>query len=232
MPAIVMCKECDKKAIREFLQKEIDECIESIDDGECTIEETETGLEIEYPVGEIYGYTSDYVQMIGSVFSLLKEKYPDVGIEGIAYEDETITACTFGPYFRCKPEDARLTMVYEWQICTECGKIIIEDTFYNSSQWDFEEGNIECICSPSCAMLHALSEYCSELQGNASIDEDTIEELWDDENLIKQILWDRVCENIDEYMDDLKANKDRFVAIIEKVNIDDEKMKILKKIID
>ena len=232
MPAVVRCNEKDKKSIKEFLQKEIDECIESIDDGECIIEESNIGLEVEFPIGEIYGYTSDYVQMIGSVFSLLKEKFPDVGIEGVAYEYETITAGTFGPYFRCEPEDKYLDITYEWQACTECGKIVLEDTFYNSSQWDFEEGNLECICSPSCALLHALSEYCSDLEGNASVDEDTRDELWEDENKIKEILWDMVCDNLDDYIDELKENKERFIPILEKETLTDEQKDVLRKIIE
>lgn len=232
MPAFVVCDKKDKEKIKEILQKELEECVEEIDGGEVLITDNDTGIEVEFPIGEIYGYTSDYVQCVGYTFDKLKRDFPNIGIEGIAYEYETITAVTFGPYFHCKPEDKDLTIIYEWQICTECGKIITTDTLYNSSQWDFEEGNIECICSPTCMLLHVLSDSWTEVQGNASIDDDTREALWENEDAIKEIFWNRILENLDEYMKDFKANKDRIAPMMEKDNIDDEHIELLKKILN
>ena len=232
MPAFVTCDKKDREKIKEILQKELEDCVEEIDGGDVLIEEVDDGLRVDFPVGEIYGYTSDYVQCVGYVFQGLKKNFPNIGVEGLAYEYETITAVTFGPYFHCKPEDEELTIDFEWQMCTECGKILTTDTLYNSSQWDFEEGNTECICSPTCMLMHVLSDSWTEVQGNASIDDDIREELWEDEDAIKEIFWNRILENLDEYMKDFKANKAKIASMMEKDNIDDEHIELLKKILN
>ena len=102
------------------------------------MEEIDGGLEVTFPIGEIYGYSSDYVQNISYVFAGLKKKYPDIAICGLAYEYETIQEATFGPYFHCTAEEKELNVTYEWQECATCGKVITTDAFYNSSQRDFE----------------------------------------------------------------------------------------------
>ena len=52
------------------------------------------------------------------------------------------------------------------------------------------------------------------------------------EDAIKEIFWNRILENLDEYMNDFKANKDRIAPMMEKDNIDDEHIELLKKILN
>ena len=97
---------------------------------------------------------------------------------------------------------------------------------------DFSNIGIEGIRSPTCMLLHVLSDSWTEVQGNASIDEETREELWENEDAIKEIFWNRILENFDEYMKDFKENKDRIAPLMERDNIDDEHIELLKKILN
>lgn len=227
MPAIITCNKMQQESIIQFLEKELPECLNMIDDRSFCLKTTDTQLHVLFPVGEIYGYTSDYVQCIGMLFEKMKKLYPDIGIWGVAYEYETITANTFGPFFRCKPEDKALTITYQWQMCAECGDVLEGEAAYNSSQWDFEEGNEECLCSPTCMLLYAAKNDWGSVEANASINEnDDVEG-----DTLKDVLWKRVYDNMAEHMPDFAANRERIQQALNSDDIVEDKKAALQEIL-
>lgn len=233
MPAIVTCKKEDVNDIKSILTEEILKTMESInsDEDELVIKEVDNGLDIEFPIGEIYGYTSDYVQMIPEVFKMVKEKYRDVAIWGIAYEYETISAITFGPLFYCKSEDLGLKLVYKWQECDVCCNIAETDVVYNSSQWDFGEGNVACVCCPTCMLKYLLNRNCwGGLEPNASFTDDEIEEMLDSEDtdsFLKPYFIKKIKENIDEYIIDFRKKKDEIIELSQREDLTDEEKELI-----
>ena len=227
MPAIITCNKMQQQEIIQFLEEQLPECLRLIDDHSFCLKTTDTELHVLFPVGEIYGYTSDYVQCVGMLFERLKKAYPDIGIWGVAYEYETITANTFGPFFRCKPEDKELNITYQWQMCAQCGSVLDEDTTYNSSQWDFEEGNEECLCCPTCMLLYAATSGDASVEANASINaDDNVES-----DALKDILWKRICDNMEAYLPDFTANCERIRQALDADDIMDDKKAVLKDIL-
>ena len=225
MPAIITCNKMQQQSIIQFLEKELPEYLNMIDDRSFCLKTTDTQLHVLFPVGEIYGYTSDYVQCIGMMFEKMKKLYPDIGIWGVAYEYETITANTFGPFFYCKPEDKTLTITYQWQMCAQCGAILDGEATYNSSQWDFEEGNEECLCCPTCMLLYAATSGEASVEANASIKENV------ESDSLKSILWKRVCDNMEVYLPDFAANCERIQQALDADDIMDDKKSVLQEIL-
>lgn len=236
MAATIKCEQVQKQEIKEILLKKLGDMMDSIrEDEDCvSVTETEEGLSVDYPIGEIYGYSSDYVQSIPYIFKDLKKKYPSIEVWGIAYEYETISAGTFGPLFYCKSTDSDLTVTFDWQECAQCGKIIEGDAIYNSSQKDFEEGNLLCLCSPTCMLEYSLDDGWGEVEGNASMTEEEQDEIFDDEegDVLKNILWNRIVANMNEnnYVEDFALNKSRILSLFDSDDLDDEKKSVLKKI--
>lgn len=131
MGATIKCNQTERHAISQILLERLKKVIEQIDEDEncVSVYETEEGLSIDYPTGEIYGRASDYVQAIPNVFIEIKKKYPEIEVRGIAYEYETVSEATFGPFFYCKTTDSDLTVTYKWQICESCGSVIEKGNF-------------------------------------------------------------------------------------------------------
>lgn len=225
MPAIITCARQQQQSIIQFLEDQLPECLKLIDDRSFCIKTTDTELHVLFPVGEIYGYTSDYVQCVGMLFERMKKAYPDIGIWGVAYEYATITANTFGPFFRCQPEDKELTITYQWQMCAQCGAILDGEATYNSSQWDFEEGNEECLCCPTCMLLYAATSGEASVEANASIKENV------ESDSLKSILWKRVCDNMEVYLPDFAANCERIQQALGADDIMDDKKSVLQEIL-
>ena len=237
MSAIIKCSNAIKEEIKSYCLSEIGALMQSIREGAdaVTAKVHDDGLEIAFPIGEIYGYTSDYVQALPNVFKELKKKHPDIAVRGIAYEYETVSEATFGPYFYCAAEDKDLTVTFEWQECAVCGNIIETDACYNSSQHDFGEGNLLCLCSPTCMLEYALSKEHGEVQLNGSFDEeeaDTIYDSDDEDKALKKMLWKRITLNQNDYQEDFKANKERITALIGKKGTTEAKKKVLVSLIE
>lgn len=260
MGARITCRQEIKKEISDFLLEEIGKRMESIKKGKyaVTVEETKDGLKVAYPIGEVSGFASDYVENIGYVFEDLKAKYSDISIYGIAYEYESNSAYTFGPLFYCKPEDTNLTKTFKWQICANCGTIVGGDAFYNSSQNDFNEGNLGCLCCPTCMLEYALGynnknilknsvftdhildavdysyNFHWNLDVNGSFDDDERDEIYEDEDdytpEFRNRLWKRIVDNLDAYMDDFRNNKDRIYKLTEKAKLSAEQKVVLLEI--
>jgi hypothetical protein len=237
MPATIWCKDSEKAKIKEILLREIGKLADLINNYYCdpvTVEETEDGLQIDYPIGTMYGKVADYVESIPDIFQDVKNQFKDIGVFGIAYEFETVMAETFGPLFYCEPQDENLTVTYAWQWCVICGKYVEGDATYNSSQWDLETGgNPNCLCCPTCMLEYALSERWHEVGINASISDDEkekfVNECLDVDN---ELFWSRIVANLDEYMDDFAANQDRVAALLEVKNLDVEKRAVLLEILN
>lgn len=240
MAATILCTDTLKEPIRKFLLEQMEEELDRIDEDldSLTITETETGLEVTFPVGEIYGYTYDYVVGVSETFKCLKDTHPEIGITGLVYEFETVSAVTCGFYFRCQPTDTKLTVTDRWQICTMCDHILETDAVYNSSQWDFEEGTVECLCCPTCMLQYALDPFShwdrQGLDPNASFTEEEQEELWDDEDedALSNHLWNRICENLEDYMDDFAAHRDGILRLLELENLPVERKAVLMEILN
>ena len=237
MPATIKCKDSIKKEIKSYLLEELGELMEQIRESfyEVSIEESADGLEIEFPIGEIYGYSSDYVQSVAYVFANLKKKYTDISIYGIAYEYETITAGTFGPLFYCQEEDTELNITFEWQECACCGEIIETEACYNSSQWNFEEGNLMCLCCPTCMLEYSLSKEYGEVEPNGSFSEEEIDIIYnseDEEKVLKKLLWNRISTHLEEYMEDFVKNKERIRALVNRADITDSEKEVLMTILN
>ena len=68
MSATIKCRESIRKDIIDYLLKEMGNLMSSIrkDSDAVVVDEFEGGLEIAFPIGEVYGYASDYVQNIAS----------------------------------------------------------------------------------------------------------------------------------------------------------------------
>ena len=237
MAATIICKDSVKNEIREYLLKEIGDLMENIRESvdSVAVTEFEQGLEVEFPMGEIYGYASDYVQSMPYIFKALKKEYNDIAIRGLVYEYETIQEGTFGPLFYCSENDAELTVTYDWQECANCGKIVEGDAVYNSSQHDFEEGNLLCLCSPTCMLEYALSKEYGEVQPNDSLDDkerDAVYDSDDEDKALKKILWKRITLNLDEYAEDFMAKKERIAALANKKGVTAARKKVLVSILE
>ena len=237
MAATILCDASLREAVKSYLLTEIGNMMESIRNSAdaVSIKDIDGGVQVEYPIGEVYGYASDYVQNIPYVFKELKKKYGSIAIRGIAYEYETRQEVTYGPFFYCSTIDTDLTVTFKWQECACCGKILEEDTFYNSSQRDFGEGNLLCLCSPTCMLEYALSKEYGELQPNASFDEDDVDDIYDsddEDRTLKKLLWERISGYSENYKNDFEANKDRIVAIMNKKGIASGKKAVLNKILN
>lgn len=238
MPATIFCTQEVKDELSAILSQKLGALMDSIQEDEesILIEETADGLNVDYPTGEIYGYTSDYVQALPHVFRQLKKSYPAIGVEGLVYEYETITCATFGAYFHCAPEDKTLTIDLDnWQECATCGNVVEGDTFYNSSQRDFGEGNLLCLCCPTCMLEYALDTGWGELEPNASIadsDQDALYSSDDEDEALKSILWQRITKNTTQYLFDFNRNRSRVVALAESAPADKREVlhKLLKRL--
>jgi hypothetical protein len=218
MPATIKCKKENKKEITEFLQKELVNLLDMISEEEYTVfvDETDDGLKVEFPYGEIYGYIGDYSYAVADAFKRLKEKYNDIAVEGLVYAYETIVCFTSGLYFYCKEEDPELTITADWQECAVCGRIVVGEAFYNSSQYDFEEGNLSCLCSPTCLLSYCCDITNDYVEPNSSFNEDELEGMYDDDftdNLVQDALEIRLYENCNSYLEDFKKNKEKIIAI-------------------
>ena len=237
MPATIYCREEQKEDIKSIVMKGLLEAIKCTrcDSDEISYEYKSWGIDFEFPIGEIYGYTSDYVQMIPDIFREVKQKYKDVGIWGLAYEYETVTAITFGPLFYCEPEDLNIKIVYKWQECDICGDIVETDAIYNSSQWDFEEGNVACLCCPTCMLKYLLNKNCwGGLEPNASFTDDEIEEMLDNEDtesFLKSYFYDKIIENLTEYLEDFRKHKDDIVELSEREDLTEDEKELIAKIL-
>ena len=237
MPATIKCNNANKEEIKAYCLSEIGALMESIRENSdaVAVEVLNDGLEITFPIGEIYGYSSDYVQNIPFIFKELKKKYPDIAIHGIAYEYETVSEATFGPLFYCAAEDNDLTVTFEWQECAVCGKIVQTDVCYNSSQHDFEEGNLLCLCSPTCMLEYSLSKEYGEVQPNGSFDETEMDKIYesdDEDKALKKLLWKRIAINEEDYREDFIANMQRIIDLTNKKGVTATKKKALAALLD
>jgi hypothetical protein len=236
MPATIRCKDSEKAEIKEILLREIGKLVDltNIDNGDpVTVEETEDGLQIDYPSDQIYGNYIDYVQMIPDIFQDVKNHFKDIGVHGIVYGCNKFAGEPFGPMFYCEQQDENLTVTYVWQACIICGKYVEGDATYNSMQWDLGEGNFDCLCCPTCMLEHALIEGGAELRINASISDDEKEKFVDEDSYVEnELFWSRIVANLDEYMDDFAANQDRVAALMEIKNLNVEKRAVLLEILN
>ena len=237
MAATIKCKSSIKNDIKDYILKEIGNLMESIRESaeDVVVDEFEGGLEVIFPIGEIYGYASNYVQNIPYVFEELKKKYRDIAIRGIAYEYETIQEYTFGPFFYCTEDDAELTVTFEWQECANCGEIIETDTVYNSSQRDFEEGNLLCLCCPTCMLEYVLSKESRNVQPNGTFDEDEMNTIYDsddEDKAFKKLLWKKITLNLEEYAEDFRIKRDRVFALSNKKDVTVACKKVLMSILE
>lgn len=237
MSAIIRCRDSIKKDIKDYILKEMGNLMSSIrkNSDAVVVDEFEGGLGIAFPIGEVYGYAADYVQTIPYIFEDLKKKYEDIAIRGIVYEYETVQEYTFGPFFYCTENDDELTVTFEWQECANCGEIVETDVVYNSSQRDFEEGNLLCLCCPTCMLEYALSKECREVQPNGSFDKDEMDAIYDsddEDKALKTLLWKKIALNLDEYAEDFRLKKDRVLALTNKKDITAVRKKVLLSIFE
>lgn len=166
MAAIVTCEKGLQREISVYLQTEIAEYLEDTDRDLDAIDivETENGLEVSYPVGEIYGYDRDYVEGVGHVFKMLKKKYKGIGVRGVIYHIFKYSGQPAGVYFCCQPEDLTILNVL-WYIE---GKNIS----YGDCEDELTEEEIEEL---------EKSILCEALRG-FSIDFDDVEAIEDNDN--------------------------------------------------
>ena len=241
MPATIKCNNKIKSEIKSYLLEELCNLMESIreDEDAVSVEEVSDGFIIEFPIGEIYGFASDYVQNIPYIFDNLKKTYGEIEINGIAYEYETRQEATFGPYFYCTCEDSELTVTYEWQECASCRKIVEENVLYNSSQRDYGDGNLLCLCSPTCMLEYIIQDEENELQPNDSFSNDEMDMIYDSveaeeerDDTLKRILWKRITENAGDYLEDFASNKDRLIALMSHENTTKEQQSFLQSILN
>ena len=216
MQTKIICNEDVKKEIVEKIREELVEAISLIDciEDEIEVEDIEGGVNVEYPVGDIFGMAWDYVERINDFFCELKSLYPEIGVSGIAYEYDTMCYSTGGFYFHCEPTDKSVESTQAWQICESCGQIISSDTFYNSSQWDSdsEEGNRKCICSKLCMVKYVLSES-NKVETNSTWDEKEVDKIWDSDDPqeeTKKLLVEKVLNNLNDYIEIINGNKESF----------------------
>lgn len=205
------------------------------DSDAVVVDEFEGGLEIAFPIGEVYGYAADYVQTIPYIFEDLKKKYEDIAIRGIAYEYEAVQEYTFGPFFYCTENDAELTVTFEWQECTICGEISETDVLYNSSQWDLGAGNHLCLCCPTCMLEYTLSKERGEIEPNESFDEDEIDAIYDsddEDKALKKMLWKRITLNLDEYAEDFRRKNDRVLMLANKKGVTAARKKVFMSVLE
>ena len=159
--AVVHCEVDKMELMKNEIYHMLDSAITALGDWpdgkvrDIHVLQTKEELEVFYPVGEIYGFAYEYLTAVLSVFEKVKEQYPAIGIEGLAYYDEQVAGGITGAYFHCTPEDHELSITWKWQKCSVCGKVLTEDTFYNSSDWDYGSGSHGCLCSPDCMMEYA-----------------------------------------------------------------------------
>ena len=259
MPAIIKCEKDLREQIKtELLENVID--TDDMDEGdeidaryessesslslinwmdgypEIAVTETAEGLAVDFPIGELYGDTWSYLQEVLDVFRALKMKYPGIGIQGLCYSYETVSAYTSGFAFKCDPEDEELSVIDKWQKCAVCGKIVDSDTFYNSGQWEIGEGDLNCICCPTCMLEYLVlgpSDYESEIINiNDSWAEEWNDEEEPDESSIREYFWSKIAADKEKYLPDFVENKERIIALADNDGISVEKRAVLLEIIE
>lgn len=183
MLAEIICSEKERNEILEFVLTSLKRATEYLrsDESEAVGTLSDDGIGFDYPSGEIYGRTWDWIQAVADVFAEAKRKWPDSAVDGLVYAYETISCATSGLRFRCGAEDDALTVTADWQECAVCGRIIEGEAFYNSSQKDFEEGNLLCLCSPECALAYAEDEESDGVEPNAWFSDEEADDLLDSE---------------------------------------------------
>jgi hypothetical protein len=236
MPARIKCKKENINEIKDFVMKGLIEIIEDIDaeEEDLSVTEIDDELFFEFPVGEVYGYAGDYVQLIPDIFKKIKKKYPDVEIWGLAYEDETVCAVTFGPLFYCSSTAKSLKVVYDWQQCIVCGEVLEKKAFYNSSQWDSEEGNLNCLCCPTCALEYAMEDSWGEIEPNESLPEEVREDFYNEKwdcDPIKKFLMNKIKENLPKCLKDFQDKKERILKLLDNENLTEEQKDLINEIL-
>lgn len=237
MGATIKCNNEIKSKIKDILIEKLGKMMKDIrcDESDISVIETEDGLDVDFPTEEVYGYSYDYVMGLPDVFEELKEKYSDIAIDGLVCEYETTCAVVQGSRFYCSENDKALTVTNSWQECACCKEVFEDDVFYNSSQWDMEEGNLQCLCCPTCALEYCLSDIpYTAVEPNASFDEDETEDIYDSDDpdeAFSKALWKRIVENLDEYMSDFEENKERLLELSKQKGIPAGKKSVLMKIL-
>lgn len=120
--ARIQCNMKIREQIKDDVYAKLIEAVNLLSDPErerrdVHVLENENELLIIYPVGEIYGCSSEYVKRVERVFADLKMKYPAITISGLVYEYETISPTVYGCYFFCDNNDKELHSTYDPQEC-------------------------------------------------------------------------------------------------------------------
>ncbi len=116
--AVIRCDSAIKEEIKKEVYEALLESTELLRDADSEKKEvhviiSENGLEVFYPVGEIYGYAWDFVESVGRCFVKLKEKYEDIEIKGKVYEYEQISGGNSIMEFYCTTDDKKLNVDYK-----------------------------------------------------------------------------------------------------------------------
>lgn len=172
-----------------------------------------TGIDINYPVGNVYENGQEYVDSIVTLFARLKDSYKHISIKGIVYFFDVNNDVSKGYSFSSSTNDLNLIVNSNWQECESCGEVTETESYYNSSQRDRNTGTRKCLCSKKCMIEYLFSNSM----------EVGINNLWTEENLskvtnakspyyqqryykvenVKNELINKVLEDIDSYKEDI-----------------------------
>lgn len=234
----ILCCSAEKQEIKEFLSNRLKDLMELIaaDESEWCISETDDAVCVNLPCGDIARNGAVYVDAVPRVFAELKKAFPTLGISGVIYEFDKEASATYGPVFFCEPSDSELTVSYDWQMCAHCGKIVLGDAFYNSSQRDFGEGNLYCLCSPTCMLEYSLGNGSwEEVGANASLSDEERQEIDDNREIdvLSAILWERIEDLLDEdeFIEDFAEHRERIQELLELNYLDENKEAVLRRIL-
>ena len=263
MAAVITCPETLKKAIITDLEDKENESslmsivlrLDSSDEDDMEIKETEAGLEVYYNAGEVYyekgAFDGYYHESVTGAFAALKKKYPEIAIRGLCHEEIPKWGYICGTYFYCDSNMSTLASSTRWQICAGCGDVIDYDTFYNSAGWDYQNNRLireetfepVCLCCPTCMLRYILKEkmpdnpvldglwreniYCLNSSWTPEERKKYSEPLWECEIDIRDLLKERISDHMNdyEYTADFRRNIDDIRAMLD--NCEDVELRAL-----
>ncbi len=228
MSAKIICNDERKDEIIKFLEKKFEKLWEELDVRACPddgpenpcFKKTRIGISAEFPSGDIFGHTGggEYIYGITSIFKQLKFLYPNIGIEGYSYCYEQISGGVYGEYFISNYDSKEVRVYHNFQRCVECGKWCFNGAFLEGYS------GLHCLCSPACMLDYIICEggggYFYDLDDSKldkqfeRFEERHGHEFDGDECDTCTIMYDLLFDNFEEYLPELKENKNRIQKAI------------------
>lgn len=161
MSAIVKCKTSSIEKVEAYLKKELVPLMKGIREKRSAVSFSVKNelLYVDYPEGSVFGYHYDYAESVDHIFQKLKKRFPSVAISGDIIVADNMVNTYIGSHFECSRNENKLHSIRQQlntQHCLICGKHHKNNVFLNAEGFFDDEGDLNCICSPTCMLKYLL----------------------------------------------------------------------------